>query len=126
MSSKGRGRLKKAFLPPDTHGNTSSQDGKEMERNNPGSEVHTKKVTQTETPGTVVKDDQVKQKQVEDVPKKLWVNVISGNRNPSNGMKMDFVAPKIVNKEIEIEIVEDDIVSELCYCESALIMYVLG
>ncbi|MCI29223.1 hypothetical protein A2U01_0050432, partial [Trifolium medium] len=46
--------------------------------------------------------------------KKLWVEVLSGNRNPGNGMKIEFVTPKIVNGEIEVQIDEADIINETC------------
>lgn len=34
---------------------------------------------------------------------KLWVDVLSGNRSPSNGMAIEFVAPKVVNGTMEID-----------------------
>ncbi|CAJ2631940.1 unnamed protein product [Trifolium pratense] len=58
--------------------------------------------------------------------KKLWVEVLSGNRNPGKGMKIEFVTPKVTNGEIEVEIDESDIVNEVKFWDSALIMYVLG
>jgi hypothetical protein len=57
---------------------------------------------------------------------KLWVDVLNGNRNPGKGMKMEFVTPKLVNGEIEVEIDEADIINEVKFWDSALIMYVLG
>ncbi|GAU38712.1 hypothetical protein TSUD_396400 [Trifolium subterraneum] len=45
--------------------------------------------------------------------KKLWVDVLSGNRNPGKGMKMEFVSPKVVNGEIEVEIEASDVISEI-------------
>lgn len=54
------------------------------------------------------------------------MDVISGNRNLTNGMQIEFVVPKLVNEEIEIEIKEEDITTEVRYWESALIMYVIG
>ncbi|MCI87608.1 hypothetical protein A2U01_0108892, partial [Trifolium medium] len=32
----------------------------------------------------------------QDGTKKLWVDVLSGNRNPANGLAMEYVAPKLV------------------------------
>lgn len=58
-------------------------------------------------------------------PRKLWIDVLSKNRIQVNGMDIEYVAPKLVNGEIEIEIEEEDIVSEIKFWESALIMYVL-
>ncbi|XP_058755867.1 uncharacterized protein LOC131628790 [Vicia villosa] len=61
-----------------------------------------------------------------ETPQKLWVDVISNNRNPSNGMQIEFIAPQLVNGEVEVTIEEEDIMSEVRYWESALIMYVIG
>lgn len=55
--------------------------------------------------------------------KKLWVDFINGNRNPTNGMTMEFVAPKMVNEEIKIEIEAADTEFEVKFWESSLIMY---
>ncbi|CAL5211647.1 unnamed protein product [Lathyrus oleraceus] len=41
-------------------------------------------------------------------------------------MAIDFIALKLVNREIEIEIKEKDIESKVKYWELTLIMYVLG
>lgn len=41
-------------------------------------------------------------------------------------MVIEFVAPKLVNGELEIEIEEEDIESESKFWESSLILYVLG
>lgn len=59
-------------------------------------------------------------------PRRLWVDVLSNNRNPANGMVIEYVAPKIVNGDIEIDIEEEDIASEMKFWETTLIMYVLG
>ncbi|XP_058733384.1 uncharacterized protein LOC131604993 [Vicia villosa] len=56
--------------------------------------------------------------------RKLWVDVISNNRK--NSMVLDFIAPKVVNGSVVVEIEKSDIESEVLYWESALIMYVLG
>jgi hypothetical protein len=61
-----------------------------------------------------------------DDTKKLWVDVLSGNRNPANGLAMEYVAPKLVNGEVEVEIENSGIESEVKFWESSLIMYVLG
>lgn len=58
--------------------------------------------------------------------RKLWVDVLSGNRNPGNGMTIEFIAPKIVNRAIEVEIDEEDIMTEVKFWDTALNMYVLG
>jgi hypothetical protein len=56
----------------------------------------------------------------------LWVDALSGNRNPANGLAMEYVAPHRVNGEIEVEIVDADVESEIHFWASSLIMYVLG
>lgn len=58
--------------------------------------------------------------------RKLWVEVLSGKRNLGNGTTIEFVTPKIVNGEIEIERDEFDIENEVKFWDSTLIMYVLG
>ncbi|XP_058763382.1 uncharacterized protein LOC131636806 [Vicia villosa] len=62
----------------------------------------------------------------EEQSRKLWVDVISNNRKPGNGLTLDFVAPKVVNGGIVVEIEQSDIESEVRYWDCALIMYVLG
>lgn len=46
----------------------------------------------------------VHEKKEELVTRILWADVLSNNRNPENGMIIEFVAPKLVNGELEIEI----------------------
>ncbi|CAI8588217.1 unnamed protein product [Vicia faba] len=51
-----------------------------------------------------------------EIPKeerKLWVDVLNKNREPSRGREMKFIAPKVVNREIEVEIEEEDAISEI-------------
>ncbi|XP_058746042.1 uncharacterized protein LOC131618903 [Vicia villosa] len=59
-------------------------------------------------------------------PRKLWVDVISGNRNPAKGRTMMYVPPTIVNGEVDIVIEEAGVESELRFWENALILYMLG
>ncbi|XP_058769354.1 uncharacterized protein LOC131643216 [Vicia villosa] len=59
-------------------------------------------------------------------PKKLWVDVISGNRVPENGLAIEFVAPTMVDGEAQVEIEIDDVVQEMQYWEASLIMYAMG
>lgn len=40
--------------------------------------------------------------------KKLWVNILSENRNSANVMVIEFIAPKMVNGDIKIKIKEAD------------------
>ncbi|CAK8544014.1 unnamed protein product [Lathyrus sativus] len=58
--------------------------------------------------------------------KKLWVDIINENRNPTKGLTMEFVAPNIIDGEMEIQIEEEDVEKEVKFWESALIMYALG
>ncbi|XP_050918605.1 uncharacterized protein LOC127136042 [Lathyrus oleraceus] len=54
--------------------------------------------------------------------RKLWVDVLSKNRNLEKGLAIKYVAPTLVNGEVEIEIEEDDIATEIKFWETALIM----
>ncbi|XP_058745805.1 uncharacterized protein LOC131618644 [Vicia villosa] len=45
-------------------------------------------------------------------PRKLWIDVISGNQNPGNEMAIKFITPKLVDGVIEVESDEADIVNE--------------
>lgn len=54
------------------------------------------------------------------------MDIINENRNPVEGLTMEFVAPKVIDGEIEIKIKAEDIELEVKFWESALIMYVLG
>lgn len=58
--------------------------------------------------------------------RRLWVDVISDNQNPTKGKSMEYVAPVVTNGEIEVEINDEDIVSELLLWENVLILYVMG
>ncbi|XP_058750187.1 uncharacterized protein LOC131623206 [Vicia villosa] len=72
-------------------------------------------------------ESQTLEKSIEDTEaRKLWVEVLSGNRNLGNGMAIEFVTPKIINGEVEIEIDESDIENEVKFWDSTLAMYVLG
>ncbi|XP_058782915.1 uncharacterized protein LOC131657547 [Vicia villosa] len=57
---------------------------------------------------------------------KLWVDILTENRNPTKGLSMQYVAPNVTNEGIVIEIEEDDIVSEVKYWETTLILYAMG
>ncbi|CAK8561820.1 unnamed protein product [Lathyrus sativus] len=57
---------------------------------------------------------------------KLWVDVQKDNRNPTKGGAMKFIAPQIVNGKLEVVIEEDDIISEVKFWESSLILYAMG
>lgn len=54
--------------------------------------------------------------------RKLWVDVLSDNRNPIKGMFIEFVAPKLVNEETRINTEDAYIKSELKFWETSLLM----
>ncbi|XP_058734017.1 uncharacterized protein LOC131605709 [Vicia villosa] len=58
--------------------------------------------------------------------RKLWVDVLKDNRNPAKGRSMQFIAPKLIDGNVEVEIEVEDIESELDFWSSALILYVIG
>lgn len=60
------------------------------------------------------------------IGRKLWVDVISGNRNPAKGRVMQYVAPKVVDGEIDVKIEDEDVAPELKFWETTLILYILG
>lgn len=66
------------------------------------------------------------EKKIDDGQQKLWVDVVNENRNPAKGMPLKYFAPQIVNGEVEVMIEDEDIESELKFCDITLIMYVLG
>jgi hypothetical protein len=61
-----------------------------------------------------------------DTTPKLWVDVLSGNRNPANGLAMEFVAPTRVDGEAVVDIDATDVESEVNFWAPSLIMYALG
>ncbi|XP_058757400.1 uncharacterized protein LOC131630653 [Vicia villosa] len=58
--------------------------------------------------------------------RRLWVDVINDNRNPAKGRTIEYIAPMVTDGKIEVEINDDDVISELQLWENALILYVLG
>src|SRR4051812_13975257 len=138
MSGKGRARPKKVVPPTTSQGKQSSCSSATTGNNNNGGSISTgdsascgktlvsemeenPKIDKVVPPVIILKEAEEAE-----TPQKLWVDVISNNRNPSNGMQIEFVAPQLVNGEVEVAIEEEDILSELRYWESALIMYVIG
>lgn len=74
-------------------------------------EVAEEKAMETKNPGI---EPQIEHKNDNDTTqlgesKRLWVDVTSGNHILANEMVIEFVAPKIVNGEINIEIEDNDI-----------------
>lgn len=62
----------------------------------------------------------------EEPPKKMWVDVIRGNKIPYNGISIEFIAPQIVEGEIEVAIEDEDVVPQVKFQETSLIMYAIG
>lgn len=75
---------------------------------------------------TSVNIDHATKETLEEPSLKLCVDAISGNKMPSNGETIEFIAPNLVEGELEVNIEEDDIESEVKLWDSALIMYVIG
>jgi hypothetical protein len=63
---------------------------------------------------------------LDDKDRKLWVDVLTENRNPTRGRALKYVAPTLVNGEVEIVIEDADTQSEVQFWQTSLIMYVLG
>ncbi|KAH1264861.1 hypothetical protein GmHk_01G000690 [Glycine max] len=61
-----------------------------------------------------------------DEGRKLWVDVLKDNRNPTKGRVMKFIAPQVMDGKIEVLIEDDDIRSEVKFWESSLILYAMG
>lgn len=55
-----------------------------------------------------------------------WVGVSKGNHLPTHGIKLPYVAPSIVDGELEVNIDKEDVKYELQFWDNALIMYALG
>ncbi|XP_058746194.1 uncharacterized protein LOC131619069 [Vicia villosa] len=59
-------------------------------------------------------------------PTKTWVDVIQGNRDIKRGMALRYIPPTMINGEVEISIEDKDVVNELNYWESAMILFAMG
>ncbi|XP_058776662.1 uncharacterized protein LOC131650983 [Vicia villosa] len=125
--ARGRGRPKKKVVSPlsttleldrktETSSTSRSESNEEPHGILEGKTIEVK----------VMKVTQPSLKPVEESPKKLWVDVISGNRTPENGLPIEFSAPNLVDGELQGEIEEDDVFDEKCDWEAALIMYAIG
>ncbi|XP_058746636.1 uncharacterized protein LOC131619565 [Vicia villosa] len=112
----GRGRPKKAVPPPPPE-STASASGIVTSPEKESSPVKTDK-----TPTTV----QPTAKPVVNEERKLWVDVLNDNRNPAKGRSMRYIALKMANGVVEVEIAPEDVASELDFWASSLIMYVMG
>ena len=62
----------------------------------------------------------------ETLNRKLWVDVLTENRNKTKGLEMKYIAPTVIDGRMEIEIDEEDANREALHWKNSLIMYVLG
>lgn len=58
--------------------------------------------------------------------RKLWVDILTKNRNPAKGLVMKYVPPTMINRRVKIKIDETDTNWEMQLWSNSLIMYVLG
>ncbi|XP_058733321.1 uncharacterized protein LOC131604923 [Vicia villosa] len=138
-SSRGRGRPPKKVTqtPEFAHGNGAVATMETTPVTVAGTNTETEQLLATNTtdtrgiegisanPKTEERKD-LKTMKMNEETNKLWVDVISGNRHSTNGLQLQFVAPKVVEGKIEVEIEEKDVESEIRFWENSLIMYVIG
>ncbi|CAL5193084.1 unnamed protein product [Lathyrus oleraceus] len=116
--ARGRGRPKKKVLSSVVHPLVNKENFRKSveDDDNKRSEGETIEDGEEEAKSQTL-EGKPSQEMITDVTeeierKKLWVDVISGNHVPTNGMAIEFVAPKIVEGEIEVEIDDSDVESE--------------
>ncbi|KAG4969263.1 hypothetical protein JHK82_034972 [Glycine max] len=123
MAKRGRGQPPNTVPPPPVN-HPQPATNLVVETENHELQKHEETIEEfeatTKSPETLIEEP----KEVTD--RKLWVDVLNNNRNLSNGVTMEFVAPKLINGEVEVEIEAEDIASELQFWENAMILYVLG
>jgi hypothetical protein len=128
----GRGRPRKLVLPSPHHHTLKSTSA---QRTTPSvvvvtlvttvvTEEGTNEALQDKTP-TPAAIETSSDPQRETTPK-LWVDVLSGNRNPAIGLAMEFVAPTRVDGEAVVDIAATNVESEVNLWAPSLIMYALG
>ncbi|CAK8566575.1 unnamed protein product [Lathyrus sativus] len=140
---KGRGRPKSTVPPPPPSVSTASlttpqnvsrttlPSDSSLKAHEFGSKAEKEKITLTEEETTPTIEDATKEPgietpQAQPEDRKQWVDIINDNRNPSKGLTMEYVAPKVVNGMIEIAIEQEDIETEIRFWDNALILYVVG
>ncbi|CAK8577552.1 unnamed protein product [Lathyrus sativus] len=122
-----RGQPPKVVATPETSSDNLNDDQQ-------GDKDSTSKTTmeheKEKTVGAITMDQEIHEtleaKKGINEPRKLWVDVISRNHNPGNGLSLKFIAPKIVNGIPEVIIEEADTINEVKFWETSLIMYVIG
>lgn len=130
----GRGRPKKSVPPPPESSVKGTSPCTEMTTNTQASSSNqvieeSIVVTPVQNPVTTVpskpKVDVDPNLKVGE-ERKLWVDVLTENHNPTKGRSMKYIAPKIVNLTVEVEIAVEDIVLEVNLWASSLILYVIN
>ncbi|CAK8578828.1 unnamed protein product [Lathyrus sativus] len=138
---RGRGHGRPRLVPPSTSTPMTDITGQNVtvRENNVEDEIRNetldcgsqtgeeeRNATDTETLGHLSTEEAKNGNESSQMKQKLWVDIINENRNPPKGLTMEFVAPKIIDGEVEIQIEEEDVEKEVKFWESALIMYVLS
>ncbi|CAK8570661.1 unnamed protein product [Lathyrus sativus] len=78
------------------------------------------------TLGNTIKETLAEATKAQPGERKLWVDIINDNWNPAKGLTVEYVAPKVVNGMIEIDIEQEDIETEIRFWDNALILYIVG
>ncbi|CAK8566129.1 unnamed protein product [Lathyrus sativus] len=123
MTKRGRGRPRTAVPPsPVNHALLENQPKaenvklKEVERTDDHEDTSDEKADRNNEEQHVPETQIVKESESEILIMKekheewkLWMDVLSDNRNPAKGIYVEYVAPKIANGEMEFEIEEEDV-----------------
>ncbi|CAK8537114.1 unnamed protein product [Lathyrus sativus] len=135
-SSRGRGQPKKTVSPPpkltipQTTQPEQSQDTDEPHAKQHSQHVEALMGTEehdvTCDKAEILESMELIDAQEPKEQRKLWVDVLNDNHNPTKGVSMKYVPPSIVAGEIQITIEDEDVETELKFWENSLIMYVLG
>ncbi|CAK8530762.1 unnamed protein product [Lathyrus sativus] len=114
-TKRGRGRLK--FTVPSSPKTLTSLKTPELESRNTTTnlkmpEIESRITAGEDTDMTNTLENETKKTLTETVQtqpgeRKLWVDIINDNRNPAKGMAIEYVAPKVINGVIEIEIEQE-------------------
>ncbi|CAK8540592.1 unnamed protein product [Lathyrus sativus] len=130
--SRGRGKLKKQTSRPPKQSNSSGKATSVVEEELENVEAlepvatEGEKVKEKDVLGDAENPKKEDGENLNESKETLWVDVIRGNQNTMNGMDIQYVAPKIIDGQVEVEIAEEDVESEVWFYETSLIMYVIG
>ncbi|CAK8568964.1 unnamed protein product [Lathyrus sativus] len=120
MTKRGRGRPK-STVPPSLETLTSLKTPEIESRTTSVVDKYMTITLENENKETLTETIQTQPEE-----RKLWVDVINDNQNHAKGLAMEYVAPKVVNGVIEIDIEQEDIETEIQFWDNALILYVVG